>query len=170
MAECIYLAAVQYQQAMTTFNKTIFYFFTFLFAVSLLVSCGPPKALEYRDFKNFSIEKLGFSNSTVKMDLVYFNPNNYGLQLKRTDLDIYINDVYLGHTSQEYQITIPKKEEFSIPIQLSVDMRNLFKNSLNIMMKNQVMVKLTGSIKVGKANVFISFPVNYQEMETFTLF
>ncbi len=104
------------------------------------------------------------------MELVYFNPNNFGLQLKRTDLDIYIDNVLLGHTTQEYQITIPKKEEFSIPIQLSVDMRNLLKNSLHLAAKKQVMVKLTGSIKVGKANVFISFPVKYEEAETFTLF
>lgn len=144
--------------------------FLYFFTTAVLISCGPPKALEYRDFKNFTIEKLGFSNSNVKMDLVYFNPNNFGLQLQRTDLDIYINDVFLGHTSQEYQVTIPPKQEFSIPIQLSVDMRNLLKNSLNIMMKSQVMVKLTGSIKVGKSNVFISFPVQYQELETFTMF
>jgi LEA14-like dessication related protein len=151
-------------------SKSVLYCLFFLFTASGLVSCGPPKALEYRDFKNFSIDKLGFSSSTVKMDLVYFNPNNYGLQLKRTDLDIYIDNVYLGHTTQEYQVTIPKKEEFSIPIQLSVDMRNLLTNSLHIMAKKQVMVKLTGSIKVGKANVFISFPVKYEEVETFTLF
>lgn len=151
-------------------SKYIVYLLLLVFTSTMLVSCGPPKALEYRDFKNFTIEKFGFTNSTVKMDLVYFNPNNYGLQLKNINLDIYINDVYLGHTSQEYQVTIPKKEEFSIPIQLAVDMRNLFKNSLNVMMKKEVMVKLTGSIKVGKANVFISFPVRYQEMETFTLF
>lgn len=150
--------------------KPVLYCLIFLFTATALVSCGPPKALEYRDFKNFSIDKLGFSSSTVKMDLVYFNPNNYGLQLKRTDLDIYIDNVYLGHTTQEYQVTIPKKEEFSIPIQLSVDMRNLLTNSLHIMAKKQVMVKLTGSIKVGKANVFISFPVKYEEVETFTLF
>ena len=151
-------------------HKFILYLFVFFYSSLLLISCGPPKALEYRDFKNFTIEKLGFSASSVKMDLVYFNPNNYGLQLKRTDLDIYINDIFMGHTSQEYQITIPRKEEFSIPIQMDVDMQNLYKNSLNIMMKNQVIVKLTGSVKVGKANVFISFPVNYQELETFTLF
>ena len=150
--------------------KLILYLFVFFCSSSLLVSCGPPKALEYREFKNFTIEKLGFSASSVKMDLVYFNPNNYGLQLKRTDLDIYINDIFMGHTSQEYQITIPRKEEFSIPLQMDVDMQNLLKNSLNVMMKNQVTVKLTGSVKVGKANVFISFPVNYQELETFSLF
>jgi LEA14-like dessication related protein len=141
-----------------------------IFISTLLVSCGPPKALEYREFRNFTVDKLGFSSSSVKMDLVYFNPNNYGLQLKRTDIDIYINDVLLGHTSQEYQITIPRKEEFSIPIQIDVDMQNLIRNSISVMAKKQVMVKLVGSVKVGKANVFIGFPVNFQEMETFTLF
>jgi len=136
----------------------------------LQFSCSTPKALEYRDFKNFTIEKLGFSSSSVKMDIVYYNPNNYGLQLKRTDLDIFINDVFMGHTSQEYQITIPKKEEFSIPLRMEVDMINIFKNGLNAMLYNQVLVKVTGSVKVGKANVFISFPVTYQGTQTFTLF
>lgn len=145
--------------------------FTFLSLLTILpFSCSTPKALEYRDFKNFSIEKLGFSSSAVKMDMVYYNPNGYGLQLKSTYLDIFINDVYMGHTAQEYQITIPRKEEFSIPLKMDVDMKNLFKNGLNAVLRNQVLVKITGSIKVGKANVFISFPVNYQGMQTFTLF
>lgn len=102
--------------------------------------------------------------------MVYYNPNGYSLQLKSTDLDIFINDVYMGHTAQEYQITIPRKEEFSIPLKMDVDMKNLFKNGLNAVLRNQVLVKITGSVKVGKANVFISFPVNYQGMQTFTLF
>lgn len=142
----------------------------FICTILLLVFCSPPKALEYREFKNLSIEKLGFASSAVKMDLVYFNPNNYGLQLKRTDLDVYINNTYVGHTSQEYQVTIPRKEEFSIPIQIEVDMKNLLKNGITLLFNKEVTVKLTGSVKVGKANVFISFPVNYEEKQVFTLF
>jgi len=141
-----------------------------LFVPLIFTSCGPPKALEYREFRNFTIEKIGYTNTSVKMDIVYFNPNNYGLQLKRTDLDVYVNDIYLGHTSQEYQITIPRKDEFSVPVIIDVDMKNLFKNGLNTIFKSEVMVKLTGSVKVGKANVFISFPVNYEELQTFSLF
>ena len=133
-------------------------------------SCSTPKALEYRDFKNFTVEKLGFSTTAVKMDMVYYNPNNYGMQLQRTDLDIFINDILMGHTSQDYQITIPRKEEFSIPVKMEVDMKNLFKNGLNSLLRNEVMVKVTGLVKVGKANVFISFPVNYQGAQSFNLF
>ena len=134
----------------------------FLLLTLLLVSCSTPKELEYRDFRNFSIQKIGFSTSSAKMDMIYYNPNGFGLQLKRTELDIFVNGVLLGHSSQEYQITIPKKEQFIIPITMDIDMKNLIKNSLTTLFNKEVNVKVTGSIKVGKANVFISFPVNYE--------
>jgi LEA14-like dessication related protein len=136
----------------------------------LLLSCSTPKELEYRDFKNFSVEKLGFSTTSVKMDLIYFNPNSFGMQLKQADLDIFVNNNYLGHTLQDYQVAIPKKAEFSIPIKLEVDMKNLFKNGLATLLNKEVMVKVTGKVKVGKANVFMSIPVNYEGKQNFSLF
>ena len=142
-----------------------------LLVLSILpLACSTPKALEYRTFKNFTIEKLGFSSTAIKLDLIYFNPNNYGIELKTTDIDIFINDAYLGHSNQDYQISIPKKEEFSIPLKIDVDMRNLLKNGLNTFLRNEVTVKITGSIRVGKANVFMSFPVLYEGKQVFSFF
>lgn len=128
----------------------------------LLLSCSTPKELEYRDFKNFTINKVGFASSTAKMDMIYYNPNNFGLQLKKTDLDIFINGVFLGHSTQEYQVTIPKKDQFVIPVVLVVDMKNLLKNGLTALLNKQVMLKVTGSVRVGKANLFMNIPVNYE--------
>lgn len=102
--------------------------------------------------------------------MIYYNPNGFGLQLKRTELDVFVNAVLLGHTTQEYQITIPKKEQFIIPITMEVDMKNLLKNSLTSVFNKEVNVKVTGSIKVGKANVFISFPVNYEGIQAVDFF
>ncbi|MFZ4057031.1 MAG: LEA type 2 family protein [Ferruginibacter sp.] len=116
------------------------------------------------------MEKLGFASSAVKMDLVYYNPNSFGLQLKRTDLDVYIEGTYLGRTSQEYQITIPKKAEFNIPIKIDVDMKNLLKNGFTALSKKEVLVKVVGSVKIGKANVFKTFKVNYEGKQSFSLF
>ncbi len=127
-----------------------------------LLSCSAPKALEYRDFKNFGVEQLGFSSSSIKMDLVYYNPNNFGLQLKKTELDIFIDSTFLGHTSQDYLVTIPKRSEFFLPVKVEVDMKHIFKNALNTFFSNEVTVKVTGRVKVGKANVFMSMPVNYE--------
>lgn len=129
---------------------------------SIMAGCSSPKELVYKDFNSFSLNKIGFGSSSVKMNLVYYNPNNFGLQLKRTDLDIYIDGTYLGHTSQDYQITIPKLSDFSIPISVDVDMKHIFSNALNTLINKEVTVKITGRIKLGKANVFFGMPVNYE--------
>ena len=135
-----------------------------------LTSCSAPKELEYRDFRNFAIEKVGFSSTSIRMDLVYYNPNNMGLQLKSTDLDIFLDNNYLGHTVQEELVSIPKREEFYIPIKMDVDMKNLLKNSLLTLMSNEVTIKVTGSVKVGKGSFFKSFPVNYEGKQKFSFF
>jgi len=135
-----------------------------------LFSCAAPKALEYQDYKNFGIHQLGFSKSEVRLDLEYFNPNNFGLQLRRTDVDVFINNNLLGHSASDTLIRIPRKSSFILPIRFDVDMQNLFKNAWNTLVGNEVNVKVTGSVKVGKANVFMSFPVNYEEKQKFSVF
>lgn len=133
-------------------------------------SCQAPKELVYRDFKNLKVEKLGFSATTLKVDLIYYNPNNFGLQLKYTDLDIYIDNNYLGHSSQNYQITIPRLAEFTMPLAIEVDMKNLLKNAIPTLTGKDVMVKVTGKVKLGKANVYKTFPVNYEGVQRFSAF
>ena len=46
---------------------------------NLLICCSTPKELEYREFKNLIVEKINFSSTTLKMDLIYYNPNSIWL-------------------------------------------------------------------------------------------
>lgn len=138
-------------------------------SILFMTSCREPKELEYRTFNNLSSEKMGFTTSIVKLDLVYYNPNNFGLQLKRTDLDIYIDSNYLGHTEQDYQITIPKRGEFTLPLKIEVDMKNAYKNALPLLFGKEVMVKVIGKVKLGKANIFKTFNVNYSGKQKFSI-
>ena len=135
-----------------------------------MTSCQTPKDLVYRDFKNLKVEKVGFAATTLKLDLIYYNPNNFGLQLKYTDLDIYVNNNYLGHSTQDYQISIPRLAEFTMPLQIEVDMKNLLKNTFPTLFGKEVIVKVTGTVKLGKANVYKIFPVNYEGVQVFSAF
>ena len=141
-----------------------------LISCMAIMSCSTPKALEYKTYHNFSINKLGFDNSTISMDLEYYNPNNFGMQLKRTDLDIFINGNMLGHSSTDSTLSIPRNSSFLIPIKFNVDMQNVFKNAYNALTGKEVLVKLTGKIKIGKGNVFMSLPVDYESKQTFSFF
>ena len=151
-------------------SKNPFYPLSLLLVIFFMTSCRAPKDLVYKDFKHLSIEKLGFSSSLLKLELLLYNPNNFGLQLKRTDLDIFIDDNFLGHTAQEYQVNIPRRGDFTLPVQIDVDMKNMFKNALSTLLNKEVKVKVIGAVKIGKLNVYKTFPVNYEGVQKFSVF
>ncbi len=138
--------------------------------ILMLTSCQEPKDLEFREFKNVSVDKMGFAASALKVDLVYYNPNNFGLDLKRTELDIYVDSTFLGHSSQELQVAVPPRDIFTIPLKIDLDMKNLFKNGLMTLMNKQVVVRAVGTIKAGKAGVYKNFKVDYSTTQEFSLF
>ena len=140
------------------------------FFVWLTVSCRAPKDLEFKEFKNISLENVGFTAASLKVDLIFYNPNNFRLEFKQTDLDIFIDSTLLGHSSQDVQVTMPKRQDFLIPLKVDLDMKNLLKNGLAGAFNKQVLIKVVGKVKVGKGGVFKNFDVNYQTTQQLSLF
>ncbi len=136
--------------------------FVFIF---FMTSCRAPKDLEFRGFKNITVENIGFSGASLNVEVVAYNPNNYGVELNRTDLDIFVDSTYLGHSSQDLQVKIPRRQEFTVPLKVELDMKNILKNGLSSLMNKQVLVKVIGKVRVGKAGVYKMFDVNYQTIQ-----
>lgn len=164
---CCIFHAQKYQ--MRKFLSTLLPLLLVLTTV-LLTSCQSPKDLEFRDFNGLSLDKAGFSASALKINLVYYNPNNFGLEVNRTELDIYIDSNYLGHSSQLLQVAVPKRDIFTIPLRIDVDMKNLLKNGLIAMMNKEVAVRAVGFVKLGKGGVYKNFKVDYTSMQQFSYF
>ncbi len=135
-----------------------------------LVACSAPKSLEYRDFRNFRVESVGFNQSAVAVDLIYFNPNNFGINLKHIDCDIYIDKNYLGKFVLDTMLHIPNKAEFILPAHMRVDMKNMYRNALNTLMSSEVLVEVKGNIKAGKAGVFLNFPFSYSQRQKLSFY
>ena len=136
----------------------------------VLISCSKPQAFDYRDIRNVRIVKPGFDRSTIAMDLVYFNPNNFGVQLKHVDCDVYVDKNYLGKFVLDTLMYIPKKSEFALPSQLEVDMKNIFKNGLNALFGTELLLEVKGSTRVGKGGIFINVPFDYSGRHKVELF
>ena len=92
------------------------------------------------------------------------------MQLRNTDLDIFVDGNLLGHSSLDTLIRIPRRDTFSIPLKFDVNMQSIFKNAWNTLIGKEVLVKLEGKVKIGKANVFMNLPVNYESKERFSFF
>jgi LEA14-like dessication related protein len=144
---------------------------TALLLLSLgIMACKKPQSFDYRDIRNVRVEKAGFDRSTIAMDLVYFNPNNFGVQLKHVDCDVYVEKNFLGKFVLDTTMNILKKSEFVLPAKIDVDMKNIFRNTFNALFGTELLVEVKGTTRVGKGGIFINVPVEYAGKHKFELF
>ena len=145
----------------------------YIFCASLILlifSCKKPQSFEYRGMKDFKVDSLGFEHSNINMSLVYFNPNNFGVSLKKIDCDIYVEHNYVGHFNLDTLMHITKRSEFAIPAKMKVNMKNLFKNALTAVFASDFLVEAKGTVKAGRGGIFISVPFNYSARQKLSLF
>ena len=144
--------------------------FSIVFIVFLgMLSCTTPQSLVYRDVKNFRIGKLSLSQPEVGMDLQFYNPNSYGLTLKDANIDVYLNNTYIGKAALSNQFEVPGLDTFLMPIALTADLKKIFPNALNIIFNKEVDVRLQGNVRAGKG-VFLNIPINYQGRQKLNIF
>lgn len=138
--------------------------------IMILTACNKPQSFEYRGMQNLKMDSVGLVTSKISLELVYFNPNNFGVDLRNVSCDVYINHNYLGKYVLDTLMHIAKRSEFTIPSSMNVDMKNVYKNVWGTLLSKQVMVELKGSTKVGKSGIFVTVPFDYSAMETFSMF
>lgn len=129
-------------------------------AIMLFFSCATPKALEYKGVENFYIQSLGLEQSKIGLDVRYFNPNPYSLDVKGGSIDVYINDRFIGNSSVQLLTAVPSQNSFLLPLNLNASLKGILQGALSLLTSQEVTVKLSGSVKVGKGGMFLSIPVN----------
>lgn len=133
-------------------------------------SCEKMKDLEFLRVASFNFDNLGFSKSTVKMELAYYNPNNFSLRLKDAEFDLFLDDTKVGHSLQDTLIEIPAKDTFYFPVKLEVDMGHVFQNILGALTNKEVTIKASGNCKVGKKGIFLPFPIKCETKQKIDFF
>ncbi len=113
---------------------------------------------------------MGMGETVVAMDLVYYNPNNIGFQIKRTEADVYVENVYLGKAISDTLIKVAKRSDFIIPIRIKADMKNLYKNAWSAFLNKSVLITAKGTITAGKAGIFKTIPLDYEGRHEISLF
>jgi LEA14-like dessication related protein len=113
---------------------------------------------------------MGFDKTMLDLDLVYYNPNGFGVDLRKVDCDVYVDNNYLGKFQLDTLMHIPRRAEFILPSRILVDMKSVLKNGLNLLFSNEVLINVKGTTRVGKAGFFKTVPFNYEARHKLTLF
>ena len=129
--------------------------------IVLLASCAKPKEFDYLGLDNVKVLKWGIQETTVGMDVKFYNPNS-ALQLKKAEVDISINNKYLGRTVIDSLINIPKKDTFFIPMTIKMETIGAVSGILRSVSDTSILVKLDGKASVGRSGIFFNYPIKYE--------
>src|SRR5688500_7286743 len=97
---------------------------TLVLSIFLFASCSTSKNVrepEYRDIQDIRLGKVGLLQTTAEADLIYYNPNSFGIQLTEARGDVYIDNAYLGRFNLGETVDVNKRSEFTIPITFKLD-------------------------------------------------
>jgi LEA14-like dessication related protein len=130
-------------------------------------SCSKPEAPEYLGFRDFSIQNISMDSALLHTQLSFYNPNPYNMELKRGDVNVFLDDKLANHYVLDSTIVIPKKDTFYVPLDLRVSPKLLIGSAISMLLNNnKIKVRLVGSIRVKKGAVGFTVPVNYEVMQS----
>ena len=133
--------------------------------MATLASCTKPKDLEFVDIQHIRMINLGLKESELGLDVRFYNPNNQRVNLKDAEAKLYVNSTYLGDTRMDTTIGVPRKDTFAVPLVLKIKSLTAVNNILQTLSDSTVNIRVEGNVKMGKAGVFRSFPIEYNKVQ-----
>ncbi|MEI6947624.1 LEA type 2 family protein [Paraflavisolibacter sp. H34] len=102
------------------------------------------------------------SQTDIGFSVTYYNPNNFGVTVKEAAADFYIDSTFVGKFTQDQDVAVGKKEEFSISFTGAIPLMTLMSLNINDLANREVPIRAVGLVKVGKGGVFLTRPFTYQ--------
>jgi LEA14-like dessication related protein len=145
---------------------------TLFIGLIFLTSCGVRNVKEpqYRDIREVRMIELGVLQSTAGVDLVYYNPNNFGVEVSEARGDVYVDNQFFGRFSLNESVQVNKRSEFVLPAILKLDMIGALKNQRELIKKKEVLLRIDGLGRIKKAGFTRDVPIKYESMQNIERF
>jgi LEA14-like dessication related protein len=135
----------------------------FLSLILLSSGCTKVKEPEYLGIKSTRLESISFSNAALRVNLEYRNPNKFGVDVKQTNLSIYLNNKFIGLADQPEKTAISAQSTFVFPVVVHFDPFKVLGSAFTALFSKTNEVRVQGSAKVGMKGIYIQLPVNITE-------
>ena len=114
---------------------------TLVITAMLFVSCKAYKDVQepqFRDVQNLRLIDVGLLQSKAGADLIYYNPNNYGVTLSSARGDLYLDNKYVGRFELANKVTVKRRGEFTIPAIFKLDNISAIMNQKDIYKRKDI--------------------------------
>lgn len=139
---------------------------------TLFTSCGMKniREPEYRETRDIRLVEAGILKTTAGLDLVYYNPNDFGVTLSDARGDVFVDGHWLGKFEVDESVEVKKRSEFVVPALVNVDMIGAIRNHREIWKKKEAHIRIDGRARIRKAGFTKEIPIKYESMENIEKF
>jgi LEA14-like dessication related protein len=120
---------------------------------------------QFRDIADVRLIEVGLLKTTAGANMIYYNPNNTGIQLSAARGEVYIDNAYFGSFDLNQEVNVKKRSEFVLPVTIKIDNINAIKNQSDIYKKKEAMVRIEGRAFVKKSGFAKEIPIRYEQMQ-----
>lgn len=135
-----------------------------VFTILFLSSCGRPKEdVVLRQIKDVVVDAA--SEPMLRANAIFYNPNTMRGKLKKIKVDIYVNGKKSATVDQDLSTVIPSKDEFTVPLEVKLAMKELgvFDTLIGMIGGKKFDVRYEGFLKLSYHGIPIKVPVNYKD-------
>jgi LEA14-like dessication related protein len=133
-----------------------------VFSILLLVtSCASFKEPEFGGIKGFKIKKIDGRIINFSIQTTVFNPNWFALKIKKSTVDVYLQEQYMGklYLEDNLKFISKSKNDLSVPLRMEMEDGALF-SLIKYAKKETVNIRFTGKVRGGVFFVSKKFPVD----------
>ena len=140
-----------------------------VFGLLLLVasSCKSLVAPEFKDVKDLKVDLAGFTSVNVTGEALFYNPNSTSITIKDIELDVAVDNQKVTHISKTFDIKALGEQDFTVPIDLKLPLKDLQINSLssaiNMLSGEEKVLHFLGTIKVKAYGINFNVPIDHKE-------
>ncbi len=132
-----------------------------------ITSCQPPVAPDFEGVKNLKIDVEGMSGARINGDAVFFNPNNKKIKIKGIDVEVSVDNKKVKDISREYDITANPNSQFTVPIDVTLALKdmdmNLLSTAMSMLNGAEKRVRYKGKARVQIYGVSFNVPFDYED-------
>ncbi len=134
----------------------------------VLCSCGKMEEPQFKRLENFNVKSLGLKETVVGFNATLYNPNRFGVTVKESAVDVYVDSVFVGNFTQTQQIAVKSEADFSIPLEGKIPIGRAINMNLPGLIGKEVLVRADGSVKVGKGGVYVTKEFSFEGRQLLT--
>ncbi|PWH85432.1 NDR1/HIN1-like protein [Brumimicrobium oceani] len=128
-------------------------FISALFAI-LFIATGCMENPQFKGVSNFKIDEVNREKVSFNVDVSAFNPNGYSLKVRKSDFNLYLNDLYVGQAFllQKYKMKRKTTTLDNVPVEILLE-KGVFMKLMKIAMGGTVKLRMEGTLKASALGI-----------------